>query len=346
MSDYISNLVVRSLGWANTVQPRWRSLFEPPAQSVGGTAWSPSQPEEIVSVESLPSSRGLDKQKSKGRENKVQSNRMPEQPLDSQPLSSSSPAPNPANLAPTNSREPRDITVLESQPLSPKLLPPLPFQAEEEKDVGEVLTKVRQSDPPLGQQSTQSESLSFAQGSNLAPASSTGDRELESVEERRTVELEVSPWPKSMPPTDQNTEVTVTENQGRELTSNWTQPESTQPSPQPAPMPAQASEVEVAGEKSVKFWEIEKWETEPNSEVAAQPARPVPQVVRSQATSPVAKAQLTSDSREEKTPIRVTIGRIEVQALPPPEELSPPSQPFTPRLSLEAYLKSRQEGRK
>lgn len=32
MSDYLSNLVARNLGWANTVQPRVRSLFEPTAE--------------------------------------------------------------------------------------------------------------------------------------------------------------------------------------------------------------------------------------------------------------------------------------------------------------------------
>lgn len=67
MSDYLSNLVARNLGWANTVHPRGRSLFEPPAEG-GGTVWASPQLGEVVQIESIPPSR-LDKQGSRRREN-------------------------------------------------------------------------------------------------------------------------------------------------------------------------------------------------------------------------------------------------------------------------------------
>lgn len=57
---------------------------------------------------------------------------------------------------------------------------------------------------------------------------------------------------------------------------------------------------------------------------------------------PITKLISPQETPETAPSIRVTIGRIEVQANQPPEPSLPSPEPFRPQLSLEAYLKLRQ----
>jgi hypothetical protein len=82
-----------------------------------------------------------------------------------------------------------------------------------------------------------------------------------------------------------------------------------------------------------------------NSFTASQSKRPRPATPLTGTSRNLERDLLTPNESSEQPPIvRVTIGRIDVQATPPAVPLQKSSTHSEPKLTLDAYLKSRREG--
>jgi hypothetical protein len=81
--------------------------------------------------------------------------------------------------------------------------------------------------------------------------------------------------------------------------------------------------------------------------VAARPAKPAaPAPVLAQPPRPLMRIQPAEQERKSAEPtVQVTIGRIEIRAVPPPWPHTAAPRPTTPKLKLEDYLRARSGGR-
>jgi hypothetical protein len=84
-----------------------------------------------------------------------------------------------------------------------------------------------------------------------------------------------------------------------------------------------------------------------NSFTASRSKRPRPATSVTTRSQSVEHDLLAPDESPVQPPIvRITIGRIDVRATPPAVPLRKPSARSEPKLTLDAYLKSRREGRR
>jgi hypothetical protein len=88
-----------------------------------------------------------------------------------------------------------------------------------------------------------------------------------------------------------------------------------------------------------------------SSQKSSAPGVIRPQVVaRREPASPIAKKRemVLPEPSSSPATVRVTIGRVEVRAVPPPESFPPSASPARrgPALSLDDYLKQRNEGQR
>ena len=320
------------------------------------------------------------RQGSRQRGSSIEPNSIATEQTNSQLLSPTSSVPNLSTLPPVNITEKKYIIPTEPWDLSPDLTQSLPLQSNEENDSVELLGEDLQVQSPLSnrpkitsafsnlEQGEQSERrnteinngrlLNTTQRREVNPLDSKGEEERGNISiYSNNIELSPSkiqqtdselvspsapmPKPSTLP------SINAIVNRGKELreetsgepTSNSPQPESAQPVPKPISIPAEA----VEETKSVTFLGAE-----------SQLARPMIKVAQPQVNSLVAQARSPSLTAREQPTIRVSIGRIEVQAIAenqpwknlPPKPLPAPPKPAVPRLSLEEYLKSRQGGRR
>ena len=405
MSDYLSNLVARNLGWANTVQPRRRSLFEPPAE-VAGTVWSSPQLEKIESGESIPLGRVEDSFSGARQQppsphpsiSQLDSNLSSEIPtilptvggeqltpptenssdlaLDSVPQQSvfepiATPANPPQLQRQINTPTPPSFSATESGFTATAQPNPAGLRKQGSK-------KRESSTEPkkMGTQQTNSQPLSPASSalepSTLSPANTT-----EKMDAILPESLDISSHLAQLSPPEYRLDSREAEK--RKISSvdpniierpppktQLTDSELMSPS-SPVPKSSNLPPITVTENRRNELIEEPSWELTSNShqpesavnseqvpEAESQPARPFAKVARPQVTSLVAQARSPSVTAREQPTIRVSIGRIEVQAIAesqswenlPPETSPVHPQPTVPRLSLEEYLKSRQGGRR
>ncbi|HEX4962810.1 MAG TPA: hypothetical protein VF173_18385 [Thermoanaerobaculia bacterium] len=82
------------------------------------------------------------------------------------------------------------------------------------------------------------------------------------------------------------------------------------------------------------------------SRPAGRPAEPLPTVGPRREVAVAATAREAREPQDAEDVVRVSIGRIDVHAGPPPVQAPTPRRPAAPRLSLSDYLKGRSERRR
>ncbi len=279
--------------------------------------------------------------------------------INSQPLIPDSPVSNLSNLPSVNITEKKDIIPAESWNISPDLTQSLPLQSNEDNDSVELLgedlpvqspldtVQLREVNPLESKRAEERGNISiYSNNIELSPS------KIQQPDSELVSPFSPTPTPSTLP------SINITVNRGKELIeeTNWERisnsdkSESAQPASESISIPAEA--VEEA--KLVEFLGAESWERAPTPEAESQLVRPIVKIAQPQITSLVAQARSPSVTAREQPTIRVSIGRIEVQAIAenqpwenlPPEKPPTSSQPAVPRLSLEEYLKSRQGGRR
>jgi hypothetical protein len=361
MSDYLNNLAAKSLNPAEVVQPRLTSLFEPPPVSgwldsgrspglekvedepaSGETGLNvPSSPEKTTGhpPESRPSVADLSPSSNTGQRQPAESSVMPSL-RPGQPIGHPQSLRTPAELQPADhsmsEQSGQPVAIRPSAEPSPQKQRPTgqqPLQPGEDS-LPVKARSVQSLDPPAPSPERPTSSaipgplvqpgttLQFTENALQHPALerlgsllTTGKQQptLQPLFQEIVVERMVSPV--ASPPTDASS---VKSESALSLSTaereSQTAPEQDIRGPEPSPVLETPARVVV----------------QPHVTPYVEPAGPIP-------TGPV--------PRPEPTPtIQVTIGRVEVRAMPPPATGSKIERPKPPVMSLDEYLSRRASG--